>query len=233
MVGQGIGRVGDGRAFGALGSGSAIRTLGHTARAGFRVFAVGQFARRGTAGPIESIRGPVPHGERRVSGQHCRARPTVAVLIKIARGPGRSPVDLFEGCTTAAQVIHRRAAEEDAGANGNHGPHQLTGQLSAPQLSLWRVVHAPGEGTEARHLAPRGEVVIFCEEGLLEVTSGKQVFSLEPGDSLHSKTREGLSWRAAGDASSRFVPIGTSVLGLDRILAGSGFSRVASSSVPA
>ena len=159
--------------------------------------------------------------------------PTVAVLIKIARGLGRSPVDLFEDCTTAAQVIHRRAAEEDAGANGNHGPHQLTGQLSAPQLSLWRVVHAPGEGTEARHLAPRGEGVIFCEEGLLEVTSGKQVFSLEPGDSLHSKTREGLSWRAAGDASSRFVLIGTSVLGLDQVLAGSGFSRVASSSVPA
>lgn len=157
--------------------------------------------------------------------------PTVAVLFKIAHGLGKSPADLVDDRQGSPDVVHRRAVDHDG--LPKCGTRHLTGQLADAQLSLWRVVHSPGEGAEARHLAPRGEVVMFCERGRLEVTSGGQLFVLEPGDSLHCKTRQGLAWCAVGHEPTVFVVVGTSALGLDQVLNGLRFNRVASSSVHA
>lgn len=157
--------------------------------------------------------------------------PTVAVLFKIARGLGKSPADLVDDRTASRDVVHLRATDD--GSAPKCATRHLTGQLADAQLTLWRVVHAPGEGAEARHLAPRGEVVIFCESGRLEATANDQLFTLEPGDSLHCKTRQGLAWCAVGDEPAVFVVIGTSVLGLDQVLSGLRFSRAVSSTARA
>ena len=141
--------------------------------------------------------------------------PTIAVLFKIARGLGRSPVDLLDDASGLPEVFHRSSSEDDADAATTH---KLTGRLANAQLSTWRVRHGPGEGAEAPHLGPRGEVLIICESGRLEASVGERTFTLEPGDSLHCKTRQGLGWRATGDGPAEFMVIGTEALGLERVL---------------
>jgi XRE family transcriptional regulator, regulator of sulfur utilization len=155
--------------------------------------------------------------------------PTVTVLFKIARGFGRSPAELIDEAAVARDVVHRRAAGVSASPPATE---HLTGQLSDPKLSLWRVHVPAGEGASAPHLGPRGEVLILCESGRLETRVGDQVHTLAAGDSLHCKTRSGFAWRALGDEAAGLVLIGTSVLGLEQVLGGERVNRDASSSGP-
>ena len=165
--------------------------------------------------------------------------PTVTVLFKIARGFGRSPAELIDDAAVPRDVVHRRAAASAPSAAGSAvsaagcalvPAEHLTGQLSAPRLSLWRVSVPPGEGAAAPHLGPRGELLILCESGRLETRVAEQVYTLAAGDSLHCKTRAGLAWRTVGDEPAELVVIGTAVLGLEQVLGGERVSRDASSS---
>ena len=88
------------------------------------------------------------------------------------------------------------------------------------QFSTWRVVHAPGQGLVAPGLGPRGEVLILCQKGQLEATVGDQIFLLQPGESLHCKTRKGFGWRAVGQEPAEFTVIGSETSDIDRLLDG-------------
>lgn len=140
--------------------------------------------------------------------------PTIAVLFKIARGLGRSPVELIDDATGMPEVFHSTGEQR----RDDGGPLRLSGQLADPQLSTWRVRHGPGEGADAGQLGPRGEVLIICERGRVEATVGDRVYLLEPGDTLHCKTRQGLGWRATGQGPAEFMLIGTEALALERVL---------------
>lgn len=141
--------------------------------------------------------------------------PTIAVLFKIARGLGHSPVDLLDDSFGMGDVIHRAdpKSELDSGR-----PVHLTGEMLDAQFSTWRVVHAPGQGLVAPGLGPRGEVLILCQKGQLEATVGDQIFMLLPGESLHCKTRKGFGWRAVGHEAAEFTVIGSETSDIDRLL---------------
>jgi DNA-binding XRE family transcriptional regulator len=132
--------------------------------------------------------------------------PTITVLFKIARGLGRSPVDLLESVASEPDHVVRSGA-----ADGDDPVVSLTGGLSAAQLSGWRVVLAPGESGQAAEPATGGEFLLLSERGRLEVVRGAETFTLEPGDSIHCKSEETLSWRSLGDevASFSLISAGT------------------------
>ena len=143
--------------------------------------------------------------------------PTIAVLFKIARGLGHSPVDLLDDSFGMGDVVHRAdpKSQLDSGR-----PVHLTGEILDAQFSTWRVVHAPGQGLVAPGLGPRGEVLILCQKGQLEATVGDQIFLLQPGESLHCKTRKGFGWRAVGQEPAEFTVIGSDASDIDRLLDG-------------
>jgi len=141
--------------------------------------------------------------------------PTIAVLFKITRGLGRSPAELIDNPADAPEVVHRPA---DASADESGPAVPLTGKLENARLSSWRVVQAPGRGVEMPDLGHESEVLILCERGQLDATVGDQTYTLQPGDSLHCKTRTGLRWKAAGDEPAGFTVIGTDTRELDRLL---------------
>ena len=145
--------------------------------------------------------------------------PTIAVLFKIARGLGHSPVDLLDDSFGMGDVIHR---PDPKGELDSGNPVHLTGEMLDAQFSAWRVVHAPGQGLVAPGLGPRGEVLILCQRGQLEATVGEQVYMLLPGESLHCKTRKGFGWRAVGHEPAEFTVIGSETTDIDRLLDGLG-----------
>ena len=143
--------------------------------------------------------------------------PTIAVLFKIARGLGHSPVDLLDDSFGMGDVIHRSDPKNELDSGR---PVHLTGEMLDAQFSTWRVVHAPGQGLVAPGLGPRGEVLILCQKGQLQVTVGDQILMLLPGESLHCKTRKGFGWRAVGQESAEFTVIGSETSDIDRLLDG-------------
>ena len=149
--------------------------------------------------------------------------PTIAVLFKIARGLGHNPVDLLDDSFEAGDVIHRTNSRQEL--ESRRSLH-LTGDLMDAQFSTWRVVHEPGQGLVAPGLGPRGEVLILCQSGQLEATVGDEVFTLQPGESLHCKTRKGFGWRAIGHEAAEFTVVGSETSDIDRLLDGLGQSQV-------
>ena len=141
--------------------------------------------------------------------------PTIAVLFKIARGLGHSPVDLLDDSFGLGDVVH--GADPKSQLESGRPVH-ITGEMLDAQFSTWRVVHAPGQGLVAPGLGPRGEVLILCQKGQLEATVGDQSFLLQPGESLHCKTRKGFGWRAVGHESAEFTVIGSETSDIDRLL---------------
>lgn len=143
--------------------------------------------------------------------------PTIAVLFKIARGLGHNPVDLLDDSCEVGDVIHRTNSRLEL--ESRRSLH-LTGELMDSQFSTWKVVHEPGQGLVAPGLGPRGEVLILCQRGQLEATVGDEVFTLQPGESLHCKTRKGFGWRAVGHESAEFTVVGSENSDIDRLLDG-------------
>jgi len=141
--------------------------------------------------------------------------PTIAVLSKIARGLGHTPAELIRETCGWGDVAH----DEGAGRPSSGESRQpLTGRLPDAALSMWRLVHAPGDGARVGPLGRSGEVLLLCESGRLRVTAGDFVYELAPGDALQGKVRRPMAWRALGDVPARVLLVGTGGPDLDRSL---------------
>lgn len=140
--------------------------------------------------------------------------PTIAVLFKIAQGLGRSPSDLIDVGEGTPEIVLRSAQES---LSGKDGVDHLTAGLGDPQLSIWKMVHDPGQGIDAVELGATGEAMILCERGQLEVSVSGKPHLLGPGDSLHFKTRFDLSWMARGIEPAGFLVCCTDPVGMERM----------------
>jgi transcriptional regulator with XRE-family HTH domain len=136
--------------------------------------------------------------------------PTVAVLLKIARGLGRSPGDFVSTRPPAESVVHLRAAERRAvGSRRGVMAERLSGDLLDAEVELWRVTVQPGSGSGSGTLAYRGEELALCEEGEIAFRVGDEEHRLRPGDVLHFKAAAPHAWRNPGRAPARFLILGT------------------------
>jgi transcriptional regulator with XRE-family HTH domain len=136
--------------------------------------------------------------------------PSVAVLLKLARGLGRRPADLVRDDADEAACIHLRAAERHPiGKPGVLVMERLSGDLVDPVLETWRATVYPGHGGGRRPIRFDGEALVVCEEGSITFAVGEEEHVLGPGDVLHWKAELPHTWRNDGSAPARFTLTGT------------------------
>lgn len=135
--------------------------------------------------------------------------PSVAVLLKIARGLGRSAGDFVAGGAPVSRVAHLPAASRQAIESRRMIVERLSGDLSDVEIELWRVTLQPGASSGGESYAYDGEELITVETGALRVQLGEDRFVLGPGDALHFKADQRHWWSNDGDEPARFVVAGT------------------------
>ena len=136
--------------------------------------------------------------------------PTLAVLLKIARGLDQELGELLRSPSDDACVVHLRAEERHV-VSGRSGllAERLVGDIFEPVLEVWRLTHHPGSGSGRGRLSYEGESLVLCESGEITFRIGDEEFVLRPGDSLHFKRTAPHDWRNNGSEPAQFVVIGT------------------------
>lgn len=136
--------------------------------------------------------------------------PSVAVLVKIARGLERRPGDFIHDELGELDVLQLRAKDRPAvGVRKRMKVERLSGDIVDSGLEVWRVTHQPGSGSGEGEIAFDGEVVIVCEAGQLCFRVEDETFVLEEGDSLHFRATRAHAWKNESDVPVRFLYIGT------------------------
>lgn len=136
--------------------------------------------------------------------------PSVAVILKIARGLGVRLSELVVDAEGELEILHLRAADRHPiGAPGKLVVERLSGDLSEPALETWRVTLHPGYSSGRGTIQYEGEEVVVCERGSVIFRVGERDYALRTGDTLHFKASIPHSWRNDSDAPARFIVTGT------------------------
>jgi transcriptional regulator with XRE-family HTH domain len=146
--------------------------------------------------------------------------PSLAILLKIARGLGRRPAELVGEDPQAVEVIHTTTRSRlRAGAKESMLCERLCGDLLDPALEMWRVTLAPGMSSgDALHW--EGEEIVVAELGTLTCEVGGETYALHAGDTLHFKASQPHAWRNDSESPARFTVTGTFPQKLRALLSG-------------
>ena len=136
--------------------------------------------------------------------------PSVAVLIKIARGLGRPPGDLVADDSPRDEVAVLREGDRPVLASRRGmRVERLSGDLPDPEVEAWRVTLDPGVGSGDGEIRYDGEELVLGEVGTVRFRLAGEVLELGPGDVLHFKARVAHAWENPGPGPARFVVLGT------------------------
>jgi transcriptional regulator with XRE-family HTH domain len=125
--------------------------------------------------------------------------PSVAVILKIARGLGLSAADLVSDGGDGSTAIHLRAQDRHSiGLADKMQVERLAADLVDSAVDMWRVT-----------LQYEGEELIVCEQGCVTFRVGEREHRLNVGDSLHFRASIPHGWRNDGDCAARFTITGT------------------------
>jgi transcriptional regulator with XRE-family HTH domain len=139
-----------------------------------------------------------------------RMIPSVAVLLKVARGLGRRPSELIGEGDSELEIVHLRPEERHpVGLTGRVVVERLTGDLSDPALETWRVTLHPGQASGRGTIHYDGEELVVCEAGSVTFRLGDGEHVLRAGDTLHFKAAIPHSWRNEGQEPAVFTVTGT------------------------
>lgn len=141
--------------------------------------------------------------------------PSVAVLLKIARGLDRRPAELVSDQTEELDTVLLRAKEHPViSASQRMRVERLSGDLFEPAIEMWRVQLHPGYGSGKGTYAYEGEEVILCEEGEVTFRIGEEEYRLQAGDTLHFKAGIPHQWWNSGRTTARILVAGNFPKGL-------------------
>lgn len=147
--------------------------------------------------------------------------PSIAVLLKIARGLDRRPAELVSEEAEETNIILMRSKEHAVMSAGSQMRiERLSGDLFDPAVELWRAYLRPGVGSGRSQHAYEGEEVIVCEEGEVTFRFDDEDYRLTPGDTLHFKGGLPHQWWNSGSVPARFLMAGNFPKGLRRQLHG-------------
>lgn len=136
--------------------------------------------------------------------------PSVAVLLKVARGLGRRPTELIHDGSDELEVIHLQAAERHpVGVRESVLVERLSGELFEPSLEMWRITLQPGATSGRGSIEYEGEELLVCEQGTVTVELGESAYTVRAGDSLHFKASIPHRWMNEGRSQARFLVVGT------------------------
>jgi transcriptional regulator with XRE-family HTH domain len=125
--------------------------------------------------------------------------PTIAVLLKIARGLGRHPTELL-ALRNEPLRYRVRSQNEPTMLGDSERTHvtRLGSDLHDARLELWRAVIQPGELCWDGIVEDEGEIITLCESGEIHLQIDGEAHRLGPGDSLHCKTSIPRRWSNRG-----------------------------------
>jgi mannose-6-phosphate isomerase-like protein (cupin superfamily) len=135
--------------------------------------------------------------------------PTIAILIKVAHGLNRRPSELLEEIDVGKQVAILREKDRQRLSMSEHTSlEHLVAMIPQNQIDVWRVRILAGrgagrDGTDAWQF--KGEVVLFVEEGCLEVDMGGESYVVETGDSIHFDANISHRWIAGRNEAATVV----------------------------
>lgn len=136
--------------------------------------------------------------------------PSLAVLLKLARGLGRPLTELLEEDDLEVEVFHSKACDRQSmGAGGRLVVERLSGNLQRSSLETWHVTLQSGTSSGCDPIQYEGEEVVVCQAGHVTFRVGEAEYRLHPGDSLHFKASIPHSWYNDGDETARFTVTGT------------------------
>jgi transcriptional regulator with XRE-family HTH domain len=137
--------------------------------------------------------------------------PSVAVVLKVARGLGRPVADLLrDGGDDAVELVVLRSDERHpVGVPDKLVVERLTGDLTDPALETWRVTLHPGLESGPGVIRYDGEELVICEAGAFTFRVGETEYLLRAGDTLHFKADIPHAWSSPGDAPAVFTVTGT------------------------
>ncbi len=142
--------------------------------------------------------------------ESCQMVPSVAVLLKIARGLGRPPGDFVADESTRDEVALMREGDRPVLASRRGmRVERLSGDLPDPEVEAWRVSLEPGVGSGPGEIRYRGEELVLGESGTVRFRLAKDTIDLGPGDVLHFKSRVPHAWENPGPGPARFLVLGT------------------------
>lgn len=141
--------------------------------------------------------------------------PSIAVLLKIARGLERRPAELVSDASEEAEVVVTRAKHHPTISSPSRmRVERLSGDLFDPAIEVWRGQLEPGHGSGKGTYAYEGEEVVVCEEGEISFEVGGEEYVLTPGDTLHFKAGIPHRWWNSGSRTARFLIVGNFPRGL-------------------
>jgi len=136
--------------------------------------------------------------------------PSVAVLLKLARGLGRRASEFVHDGDASLEIVQLGAAERHAiGVPDAMLVERLSADLFEPALQMWRITLHPGISSGADTIAYDGEELVVCEEGSVVFRVGDEEHVLRVGDTLHFKAAIPHAWRNDGEVPARFTVTGT------------------------
>ena len=145
--------------------------------------------------------------------------PSVAVLMKIARGLDRRPAELVSDEADEAEIVLMRSKEHAVMSAGSQMRiERLSGDLFDPAIEVWRAYLRPGVGSGKQQHSYEGEEVIICEEGEITFRFEDEEYKLTPGDTIHFKGGVPHQWWNSGSVPARFLMAGNFPKGLRRKL---------------
>jgi len=127
-----------------------------------------------------------------------KTSPSVSTLYKLADAMGVPITTFFGEQTTRQQVIHIRGQERprvpfSRGVWEGLGGEQFSGRVEPFMLTL-----ESGASSGLHTMIHSGHEFVFCLRGRIEYFVEKQVFTLEPGDSLLFAAQLNHRWRNPG-----------------------------------
>ena len=135
--------------------------------------------------------------------------PSVAVLLKVARGLGRRPSELIHDGTDGVELVHLRPSDRrTVGVKGRLLVERLSGELPDAGLETWRVTIHPGQSS-GEQIRFEGEEIVIGEAGEVVFRVGDQDHAVGAGDVLHFKARHLHAFRNESRRVARFVVTGT------------------------
>jgi transcriptional regulator with XRE-family HTH domain len=127
-----------------------------------------------------------------------KTSPSVSTLYKLADAMGVPITTFFGEPTTKQQVIYVRSQERarvpfSRGVWEGLGGEQFSGRVEPFMLTL-----ESGASSGPHTMIHSGHEFVFCLRGQLEYHVEKQIFTLDPGDSLLFAAQLNHRWRNSG-----------------------------------
>lgn len=135
--------------------------------------------------------------------------PSLSVLSKVANGLRRRVSFLIGEDTGELEISYCPArSRRMVQAHNRVRVEALAGDLRDPEFDAYEFFIPPGQDSGPDTVMHRGEELLICVQGQIELVIGDRIFDLRAGDSVRYKSIAPHRWRNVGRGLARIILIG-------------------------